>query len=204
MPRNKFPRTYELRDQVKSPESLNLFWKNLDVNLQNPVKRRKWYPFELALQSLDPAEWECLKKRANLLTRWDENNARGQQQLIALLNETLAYSFLKGEIGCSDIHFIPKSGKETPDLEGTLEHIKVICEVKTINISDDEAFIRREMSHNFRPRCDQPSRELGEAFLKKLYDTIKKAKNQIQAYDSSNEARRIIYVIPNFDDMWET
>jgi hypothetical protein len=205
--RNEFPRMYEVRD-IKSPDSLNPFWKNLDVNLQNSVKRIRCCPYEDALQSLDSAAWEFLKNKvANPLTKWDEKNARGQQQLIDILNEALAYSFLKRKIGCSDIHFIPESeinGIETPDLEGRLGDIKVICEVKTINISDDEALTRREMSLSFRLRCDQPSRELEEAFFKKLSDKLAKAKNQIQAYDSRNEARHIVYIIPNFDDMWET
>jgi len=199
---------YELRNQIKSPDSLNSFWKNLDENLQNPVKRIRYCPYEYALQSLDSAAWEFLKnKLAKPLTKWDEKHGRGQQQLIDILNEALAYLFLKREIGCPDIQFIPESeinGIETPDLEGRLGNIKVICEVKTINISDDEALTRREMSLSFRLRCDQPSRVLGEAFFKKLSDKLAKAKNQIQACDSSNEARHIVYIIPNFDDMWET
>ncbi|MCX5889257.1 MAG: hypothetical protein NTY36_07375 [Deltaproteobacteria bacterium] len=211
--RNEFPRGYELRDQIKSQDSLNPFWKDLDETFQNPImgpgKRRKFRPIEAALQSLDSGAWEFLKNKvANLLAKWDEKNARGQQQLIDILNEAFAYSFLKSEVGCSDIKFIPQSdinGKETPDLEGRLGHIKVISEVKTINISDDEALIRREMSLRFRPRCGQPSCKLEEAFFEqKLSKPLKKAKDQIQSYDPSNEARHIVYIIPNFDDMWET
>lgn len=205
--REEFHRLYELRDRIKSPDSLNPFFEDLDINLQNPQKRIRCCPYEDALQSLDSGSWEFLKnKAANPLTKWDEKNARGQQQLIDILNEALAYSFLKREIGCSDINFIPKSKEnkiETPDLEGRLGHIKVICEVKTINISDDEALTRREMSLSCHPRCDQPPCKLEQGFWDKLRKDLTKAKSQIEAYDSGNETRHMVYIITNFDDMWE-
>jgi len=190
---------------------LNPFWKNLDDNLQNEGKRRKCLPYEDALQSLDSAAWEFIKNKADkYLTKWDDKNARGQQQLFDILNEALAYSFLKKEVGCSNIQFIPESNKgpQTPDLEGTLGHTKVtkvICEVKTINISEDEAFTRREMSLWFRPRCNQPPRELEQGFFdNKIKEKIEYAKKQIKEYAKGNETRNIVYIIINFDDMWET
>ncbi len=212
--RKKFPRMYELRDQIKSPDSLNPFWKDLDDNLQNEGKRIKCLPYEDALQCLDSAAWEFIKEEATIkLTKWDEKNARGQQQLFDLLNEAMAYKYLLKEIGCLDIRFIPRSSKKTtplktPDLEGTLEHIKVICEVKTINISDDEALTRREMSSGFRPRCNEPPEKLGQAFCKKLTDKLAIAKKQIEKYIEKyaigNDTRNIVYIIINFDDMWDT
>jgi hypothetical protein len=205
MYRNDFPRLYELRDQIKSPDNLNPFWKNLDATLQDPDKRRKCRPYETALQSLDSAAWEFLKEEASkYLIKWDEKNARGQQQLIDILNQARGYNFLK-ERGCSNIRFIrrPKiTSIETPDLEGTLGDIKIICEVKTINISDDEALTRREMSHFFRPRCDQAPCKLEQGFFKKLEQDIKKAKSQIEAHAEGKETAKIIYIIPNFDDFW--
>jgi hypothetical protein len=203
--REKLPRMYELRDHIESPDSLNPFWKNLDVNLQNEGKRIKCLPYEDALQSLDETAWEFIKKEATIkLTKWDEKNARGQQQLFDILNQAMAYKYLLREIGCSNIRFIPRSSKiKTPDLEGILWHINVICEVKTINISENEAFTRREMSSG-RPRCDQPPRKLDQAFWDKLWDTLVKAKKQIETYASGNGRRNIVYIFINFDDMWDT
>jgi hypothetical protein len=210
MSRNEFPRMYELRDKINSPDSLNPYWKDLDITFQNPIMgpqmRRASRPIEAALQSLDSDAWEFLKNEAApCLTEWDEKNARGQEQLINILNQARAYSFLR-EIGCLNIHFIPRSKKkneETPDLEGTLGHIKVICEVKTINISDDEAGDRRERSRGFSPKPIQPARKLKQGFWDKISKDLTKAKSQIEAYDSGNETRHIVYIILNFDDKWE-
>jgi hypothetical protein len=205
--RNEFPKMYELLDQIQPPDSLNPFWKDFDDKLQHGFWRMKCRPYENALQSLDSAKWEFLKNKISKhLTMWDKKNERGQQQLMDMLNEVLAYSFLKRESGCSDIHFIPeskKSGIESPDLEGRLGDTNVICEIKTINISDDEAFIRREMSTRFCFRCGQSQPKLAQGFWDKLSKDLTKAKSQIEAYDSSNEPRHIVYIIINFDDMWE-
>jgi hypothetical protein len=205
MSRKEFPRMYELRDQIKSPDSLNPFWKDLDVIFQDPVRRMACRPYEDALQSLDSAGWKFLKNEETPhLTKWNEKNTRGQEQLINLVNQARAYHFLK-ETGCSDIRFIPRSEKngiETPDLEGRLGDIKVICEVKTINISDEEALIRREMSISGRPRCDQPQLKLEQGFYKKLKDDFTKAKQQIETYVAGNEAKKLVYIVTNFDDFW--
>ncbi len=211
MLRKEFPRMYELRDQIKSPDSLNPFWKDLDVTLQDPVKgsvmRRASRPIEAALQSLDSDAWEFMKNEAAAhLSKWDEKNARGQEQLINIMNQARAYYFLIREIGCSDIHFIPRSpteGIKTPDIECALGHIKVICEVKTINISKKEALIRRDMSRGFSPRRIQPQDKLEQGFFNKLKDDLTIAKDQIETYAAGNKTRSLVYIILNFDDKWE-
>lgn len=203
MPRREFPRTFELRDQFNSQKSLNLFWRNLEISIQESVRKMAWRPYEAALQSLDEAAWEFLRKEVPIyLTKWDKKNARGQQQLIDLLNQARAYNFLK-EIGCSDIRFIPRSKInriETPDLEGRLGEIKVLCEVKTINVSEDEAFMRREMSISGRPRCAEPQIKLTQGFFNKLEQNIIKAINQIKTYAAGIQTKDIIYIVTNYDD----
>ena len=198
--RNEFLRMYELRDQIKNPDSLNQFWKNLDVNIQNIVWREACRPYEDALKKLDSTAWEFIKKEASVhQNRWDKKKLRGQQPLIDLLNQARAYTYLRG-IGCSDIHFIPQSkvkGVKTPDLKGALGEIKVICEVKTINISNDEALRRR--------RGDTVRNEyipLEQGFFDKLISDIKEANDQIEAYDIGKQARHIVYIIINFDNFW--
>jgi hypothetical protein len=198
----EFPRIYELRDQIETPDSPNSCLKNLDALLQDAAMRRAYRPIEDALQELDSVAWESLRKKASeCLTKWDEKKGRGQQQLIDILNEGLAYSFLKREVGCSDIHFIPESkkkGEQTPDLEGALGQIKILCEVKTINASEDEV-VRRRCGHY---RHDKPQLKLEQGFFDKLMNDLTKAKKQMEAYAADKEARHIAYIIPNFDDFW--
>jgi hypothetical protein len=192
---------YELRDEIKNRDSLNRFWKDLDILLQDEGWRIVCRPFEDALQKLDSAAWEFLKKEASVyLTRWDKKNLRGQQQLFDILNQAKAYKFLKDNMGCSEIHFIPRAKikrVKTPDLEGEIGQVKIICEVKTINISDDEALLR---SDSFRDDDTWP--KLEQVFFDKLIKDIDRAKEQIATYVTGIEARRIVYLIVNFDDFW--
>src|ERR1039458_3272431 len=70
---------------------------------------------------------------------------RGWQALFDRLNEAKAYRYLT-KIGCSSVVFIPRTIKQTPDSEGWLEGQQILCEVKTINISDEEVNARRSFA----------------------------------------------------------
>lgn len=201
--RNKFPSMYELRNQIKHQESLNVFWRDFDVKLKELWFRVMCLPYENALQALDFNAWENIKKEAfRHQTQWDDKNRRGQQQLIDIFNKARAFKFLKENIGCSDINFIPCAnikGVKTPDLEGTFRGIKVICEVKTINISNDE--IDRRRNHKTVRNERIP---LKQGFFHKLMDDIKKAINQLEDYGKNKQALHIVYIILNLDDFWGT
>jgi len=87
---------------------------------------------------------------------------------------------------------------ESPDLEGFLDSKKVICEVKTINPSDDEIARRKEGKF----RHNEPQIELSAGFFNKLITTLNKAKSQIETIDTQNEAIHFVYFILYFDDFW--
>ena len=87
------------------------------------------------------AAWVSLKSKAcTYLNR--NRKARGWQQLFNALGEACAYNYLWKYEGFSAVRFIPESNDRTPDLEGVRDHERVLCEVKTINISDDEVGAR--------------------------------------------------------------
>jgi hypothetical protein len=72
--------------------------------------------------------------------------------------------------------------------------IKALCEVKTINVSDDEA------NRRYTGGVGSTEVELSDAFFKKLaYDLIE-AKAQMNAYDPSQNLKRIAYIVVNYDD----
>ena len=123
---------------------------------------------------------------------------RGWHQLFDTLNEARAYNYLIS-LGCSNVHFIPesiKNGEQTPDLEGIFCSGKLLCEVKTINISDEEAYIRAID----KPIVQNTKYQLARPFFMKLRSCITKAENQLKAYDSSKGARLIAYIFINFDE----
>ena len=194
--RKELPRVYELRDQIEALGSPSAYFQDFDDSLRNqPSKMRAFRALEDELQGLDPASWEFLKKEARPhLTKRDE--ARGWQQLIGMLNQARAYNYLK-TICCSNIHFIPPSreGVKTPDLQGVLDSTKVLCEVKTINISDEETRARRT------PVAREIKDQLEQGFFNKLMYHLIRAKEQLEARDAGKEARRIAYII-NFDDFF--
>ncbi len=194
--RKELPRVYELRDQIGVSGSPSAYFRDFDDSLRDsPSKMRAFRALEDELRRLDPASWEFLKKEAHpYLTTRDET--RGWQQLFDILNQARAYNFLR-TIGCSSIHFIPpcsREGEKTPELQAILDPIKVLCEVKTINISDKEGKARD--TGIVRETKDQ----LEQGFFNKLMSDLTQAKEQLEARDPGKEAKRIAYIIINFDD----
>jgi hypothetical protein len=203
--RKQLPRIYELRDQIENPESPNSCFQNLDNNLQDSNAMLAFRRIEDDLEGLDFATWEFLKKEASVyLNKWDEKSRRngelrGREPLLNIIYQAKAYNYLRKK-GCSDIHFIPRSKKndiKTPDLQGTCGSIKVLCEVKTINRSEEE--VRRHRRGHYLHN----NSELESAFFNnKLKSRLKDAREQLDAYDPKNESRHIVYIILTLDDFW--
>jgi hypothetical protein len=193
--RKALPRIYELRDLIPNPVPPAAYFRNLDQSLsENPIKLRQFRDIEADLAGLDARAWALLKSEVTpLLTAKDAK--RGWQPLFDKLNQAKAFNYLK-RIGCASIEFIPGStvtGQQTPDLQAELDSTKVLCEVKTVNISESEA--NRRYTGGVGTSTDQ----LGEGFFGKLGSDLKKAKAQMLAYCADN-TRKIAYVIVNFDD----
>ena len=110
------------------------------------------------------------------LTRTRKN---GWGPLFDALNEVKGYKHLK-HLGCVDIAFItPSYAQKSPDLVGHINGRKVLCEVKTINVSEGE---------------------LPETFFsEKVTNIIVKAKAQLDAFDQA--ARKIVYLVFHSDDV---
>src|SRR5262249_7370434 len=121
---------------------------------------------------------------------------RGWHQLFDTLDEAKGYNHLV-RIGCTDIEFLPRATTnqvQTPDLRGFLGATRVLCEVKTINVSDDEA------NRLATGGVGTTLRHLKRPFFNKLSSTIGTAATQLLAFDKDLTNRRIVYVVFNFDD----
>jgi hypothetical protein len=197
--RNELPRVYELIDLTENLHEPCAYFHNFESSYCDEASKREvWQNREKQLQALDLNSWKVLKHKASsYLTKPDYVKGGWWHQLIEALNEARGYNYLKS-IGCSNIKFIPSAiinGVETPDLKGELNNFSILCEVKTINISDEEAYTRR--SGGCRTITDQ----LGDGFLNKLASDLLKAQRQMKAYDDGENVRRIAYVIIDFDDL---
>ena len=196
MYRKQLPRVYELRDMAQSPPSAEAYFSEFDNKLQeNPVRLKHFRDIEAELQGLDASAWSYLKAQlAPLLAAKIEK--RGWQALFDKLNEAKGYNHLVS-IGCTNVEFIPVSsvnGQRTPDLQGDLAGARVLCEVKTINMSEVEATRRTSGA------VGSITLQLPDGFFRKLTSDIETAKSQMATYDADNSVRRIVYIIVNFDD----
>lgn len=94
------------------------------------------------------------------------------------------------------MRFVPESNdRETPDLEGVCHNVRILCDAKTINVSDDEIRARRS-PNALREVNDQ----LEKGFFGKLDSDIAKAKSQMRSHDPNGEAQHVVYFKICFGD----
>jgi hypothetical protein len=200
MCRVELPRLYELSDLIADAGDPDVYFHNFDELLRDtPSIKQSYLALERSLQGLDIDAWDFLKNEAYPYLTKRCKVGRGWQQLLTILNQARAHNYLRA-IGCSSVAFIPRAackGIETPDLQGELDDKKVLCEVKTINISDDE--VNERQCGAARLITEKP---LALGFFNKLSADIDKAKEQMNAFDNRPHIRRIAYIIVNFDNFW--
>jgi hypothetical protein len=193
--REELPRLYELRDCIAAPASSDAYFRDFDQNLARSAHVKDVYlRQERVLQRLDDQAWEHLKGEALPRLTAHDKRGRGWQQLFDILNEARAYNYLKS-LGCTDLRYIPRSHEKTPDLEGSLALGRVLCEVKTINISDQEIAFR---TYPFKARSIPTI--VADGFLKKLRATVETAKLQLMGFDGDHAAIHFVYLNVCFDD----
>jgi hypothetical protein len=116
-----------------------------------------------------------------------------------LFNEARGYKYLK-DVGCTDIHLIGRRSSKTPDLEASRDGRRVLCEVKTFNVADEEAEYRAAVARGEISVRDTESR-LDDGFLVgKLTATLDRAVTQLDAEDPQREASRYVFCVINFND----
>ncbi len=172
------------------------FPSDFEKRLQKPVWMERFLWWEKELQGLDDEAWSALKSNSSQYLATKSKTGRGWQQLFDSLGEALAYNYLRG-IGCQNVGFILRSrkrGVETPDLEATHKSGKVLCEVKTINVSDSE------VSERHTSIVRDVKMVLEDGFFGKLGSDLSKADKQLRAYDPKGEAWHCIYINVCFDN----
>lgn len=196
MCRCELPRIGEIRDCVQQRGRAGHYFENFDSSLvENPVKRKHFLHLEAELTELDSAAWPQLKEKVVPLFE-KRDRVRDWQAAFDKLNEAKAYTYLT-RLGCIELGFIPESsvhGQKTPDLKGKWGGASILCEVKTINPSDDEAKARRQTI------ARSVQGDLPKAFFAKLSSTLRKADTQMDAYCRHGALRKFVYIILNFDD----
>ena len=196
---NEFSRLLELRDLTKDLSNPDSYFHNFQDRLKNKHVLQKYLEIENYLLNIDECSWALLKEEAAPFLD-KKHDKRGWQSLFDILNQAKACSVLLS-IGLKDVSFIPRSkipGKKTPDIKAIKNGISFLCEVKTINISDDEASIRG------KKEVRNISLSLDSGFFNKLQDDIATAKKQLCEYDTAHEAQWLVFIFINYDDFFKT
>ena len=198
--RRELTRVFELKDAVSDPSHPDAYFQDFGKSLQeNTQKLDAFRKIEAVLSVLDGEAWKVLKGAASAhLSQPSRHKGRGWQALFDALSEARGYAYLH-KTGCTDIHFVARRDGPTPDIEATKDGRRVLCEVKTINISDDEAG-RRRLFYTGTPVASRTPTELGLPYLSKLSKTLANAVRQLNAADPTSAARRIVFAVLNFDD----
>lgn len=166
---------------------------NFDRYVGASAARRQILPdYERDLLTLDAETWRAVK--ADAFKRLIRNPKNGWDPLFGILNEAKAYASLAAR-GCSAIQMIPHSyDYKTPDMRAQSEGRLVLCEVKTITLSDDARTICAADD------ATRHRRSLSDHFLHgKLTRALHDAKAQLDAVPSA-AARKIVYVVLHPDE----
>ena len=97
------------------------------------------------------------------------------------------------------IAFIPPADRKTPDLRAILTGAPVLCEVKTINISQDEAEHRERVAQGVFEVSSTPG-QVTAGMLSKVTNDIADGLAQLDSEDPHHAARHIVFTVLNFDD----
>jgi PIN domain nuclease of toxin-antitoxin system len=198
--RDGLPRIYELKDMLEDPAHPNAYFKDFEKSLKkNPSTLDAFLKLERQVAALDTHAWDDLKQKAapHLISR-ERHRGRGWRELFDALNEAKAFTYLE-TLGCTGVHFLERTQHQTADLGGILDGSRVLCEVKTINQSDNEADKRLRVNQG-EVITSKVSTRVTEGFLRKLRSTIESAVEQLDAEDPQRRAHRIVFIVVNFDD----
>lgn len=193
-----FSRLYALRNAVPDPTHPDAYLQNFEKRLEEGEHIRNQYmKVEGPLEALDDNAWQDMLERAAPLTM-ERHATRGWQSLFDTLNEAKAYAYLQ-RLGCSDIAFIKRANEKTPDLRAVLEGRRVLCEVKTVNVSQDETD-RRDRIHRGELFVTSVEASITSGMLNKVTSTLVRAIEQLDHADPNRTARRFVFTVLHFDD----
>jgi hypothetical protein len=172
-------------------------FENWNQSLElNPHKRKQFEDVENTLKRIETSQWLHFKKK---MVRTDQTHPRrGLNQFFEAYNEAEAFSCLQ-DLGATDIKFVPESQRKSPDLYAKLGECDLYCEVKTINISDDDADRNAYLHNKVGLLPANYDTNLSEQ-CRKIIKCIEAAHTQIDSYDPNAAAVRYLYMVINAEN----
>src|SRR3989338_6809393 len=196
--RSELPRLYELKDAGIDPSDPNEYFHRLEERCaEHRTVFGIYKRLERGLCALDDAALADFRSRA-VAQAAKRHPIRGWRELFDVFSEAKGFTYLRS-IGCTNVRFVPRASSRTPDLEGLRNAKLVLCEVKTLNVSQDEA-TKRDRVHRGEIIGGEVADSLGAGFLNKLSSDIENASQQLQEHDPGHLADWMIFTVVNFDD----
>ena len=194
----RLPRLFELKDALEDPAHVDAYFQDFETKLANRHVFDQYERLERYLGALDAESWGDFRNRAarKLIAR-QRQQGRGWQDLFDVLNEAIGYAYLVAR-GATDIQFLPEGSVKTPDLAASMGQTPLLCEVKTVNKSQDQAERDRRVTAGEIFVTDALT-ELPQNWLATLRDKIASALEQLNGYDTK-QATLVVFIAINFDD----
>jgi PIN domain nuclease of toxin-antitoxin system len=194
----RLPRLFELRAALREPGHADAYFQNFEERLRNHHIFDQYHKLERYLDALNEPAWQSLKRRAidKLIAR-QRDEGRGWQDVFDVLNEAVAYGFLLSR-GATHIQFLGTGKTKTPDIAARLHDTTVLCEVKTVNKTAEQAR-RDQRGAKGEIFVTEAITALSDQWLAKLADKIAEARRQL-AHSPTDRVARIVFVAINFDD----
>lgn len=198
--REMLPRIYELKAMLSDPSHPDAYFQDFEDGLEKyKTKLNAFVTLERQLVVLDVEAWSDLKERAAVhLVSQIRGQGRGWQPLFDIFSEARGFGYLLS-IGYTGVHFITRTKAKTPDLGAVRDGSSVLCEVKTLNVSQDEAEKRQRIGKG-EIVASSTSIHVGGGFLGKLTATLEHAVEQLDGRDPERKAQRMIFTVVHFDD----
>jgi hypothetical protein len=170
----KYPRLYELYTAAKKRS-----WEIENLLRKGDAQLDDW---EQALQELESEAWMDFLKKAQSrdFTCHPINRLK---TLFEFINEAKGYILLKN-YGCREIKFIPESDTKTPDIEASCGTGKVILEVKTINLSEENVGCLYWNSYNTEMNTLDVQTTLSDGLKKKMNSICKDTKEKLAPHEN--------------------
>jgi len=193
----EFPRFFDLMRTYEFTTQPGSLFYEFEKSLEQSRLKLSFYRYlEAELAQLDITAWKHLKKKmSEAAVR--KQDTHGWHQVIACVHEAQAYNYLR-RIGTENIQFVKSGNFKSPDLRGTIGKKHIVCECKTLNRS------KKALIASQRSQVQAVSLNLDDAFMTKIRSVIERGFLQIEALGLNDEAMKILYLVPNFDDMQHT
>jgi hypothetical protein len=186
-------RFLELAKAVRLRYPNDQFFDQLDHRLvSTPGVAKQYAEYEDAFEIIDDESWKILMVKA-VNHFLDHRKGQLKQGFFNQLNDAFAYRYLVSS-GCQDVAILAEDGLPCPDISyRDNAGNRRFCEVKTINISENE-IARRSSKQIFSSTSLYGT--LGPTCIKKLSEAMDMAAKQMDARGGIG----LTYILMHFDD----